>query len=147
MSVIAPSRIASGDIATVAVEGLRARPLRAVLSGLGIALGIAALVAVVGLSSSSKAQVNQQLDALGTNLLTVSAGNTIGGGNAQLPEDAVGMVRRIAPVQQASAVGTTSAKVYRNDHIDANESGGISVRASSLDFPATVSATMAAGSG
>jgi len=124
MSVIAPSRIASGDIATVAVEGLRARPLRAVLSGLGIALGIAALVAVVGLSSSSKAQVNQQLDALGTNLLTVSAGNTIGGGNAQLPEDAVGMVRRIAPVQQASAVGTTSAKVYRNDHIDANESGG-----------------------
>ena len=145
MSVIAPSRIASGDIATVAVEGLRARPLRAVLSGLGIALGIAALVAVVGLSSSSKAQVNQQLDALGTNLLTVSAGNTIGGGNAQLPEDAVGMVRRIGPVQQASAVGTTSAKVYRNDHIDANASGGISVRASSLDFPATVSATMAAG--
>lgn len=145
MTVIAPSRIASGDIASIAVEGLRARPMRAVLSGLGIALGIAALVAVVGLSSSSKAQVNQQLDALGTNLLTVTAGNTIGGGSAQLPVDAVGMVRRIAPVQQASAVGTTSAKVYRNDHIDANESGGISVRASSLDFPSTVSATMAAG--
>lgn len=91
------SRLGPGDGTRVAFEGMRARPMRAVLSGLGIALGIAALVAVVGLSSSSKAQVNQQLDALGTNLLSVSAGNTIRGGASQLPVDAVAMAAGVWP--------------------------------------------------
>lgn len=89
---------------------MRARSTRAVLSGLGIALGIAALVAVVGLSSSSKAQVNQQLDALGTNLLSVSAGNTIGfslpaTANPSAPEE----VRVSRPSDALAATAATDA--------------------------------------
>ncbi len=142
---IEPSRLGPGDGARVAFEGMRARPMRALLSGLGIALGIAALVAVVGLSSSSKAQVNAQLSALGTNLLTVSAGSSITGNSTQLPTDSVAMVARIGPVEKAAAVGNVSAKVYRNDHIDAVETGGIGVRAATQDLQSTVGATMATG--
>ncbi|MCH9817046.1 MAG: ABC transporter permease [Actinomycetia bacterium] len=140
-----PARLAPGDATRVAVEGMRARPLRAALSGLGIALGIAALVAVVGLSESSKAQVNQQLAALGTNLLTATAGNSFGGEQAQLPVDAVAMVERIGPVQQAAGVGSTDARVYRNDKVDPIESGGIGVNAATESLKDTVGLEIAAG--
>ena len=144
-SQIRSSRLAPGDAIRVAFEGMRNRPLRAVLSALGIALGIAALVAVVGLSSSSKAQVNQQLAALGTNLLSVGAGNTIGGDQAQLPKDAVAMVKRIGPVQTASALGSTDAHVYRNDQIDPIQSGGIAVRAATDTLQETIGFEILAG--
>lgn len=140
-----PSRLAPGDAARVALEGMRARPLRAVLSGLGIALGIAALVAVVGLSSSSKAQVAQELDALGTNLLTVSAGNTIGGDSAELPEESIAMVERIGPVYAAAATGSTDAYVYRNQYIDSIETGGLAVRAATLSLQDTIGLQLASG--
>ena len=44
------------------------------LTALGIAIGIAMLVAVVGISASSRADVLAQLDALGTDLLSVAPG-------------------------------------------------------------------------
>ena len=50
--------------------GLHGRPARAVLSAAGIALGIATMVGVLGISNSSRAQLVAQIDALGTNLLT-----------------------------------------------------------------------------
>ncbi len=139
------ARLASGDAVRVALEGMRYRPLRAVLSGLGIALGIAALVAVVGLSASSKEEISQQLDALGTNLLSVSGGSTLGGNTAELPQDAVDMVLRIAPVQTAAALGNTEAKIYRNDRIEDAESGGIGVRAATESLRETIGFSLLAG--
>ena len=58
----------------MALQGLRTRKLRAALSALGIAIGIGAMVAVVGVSSSAQANLLAEIDALGTNLLTVSPG-------------------------------------------------------------------------
>jgi putative ABC transport system permease protein len=142
---IPTSQLAPGDVIRVATAGMRHRPLRAVLSGLGIALGIAALVAVVGLSASSKEQVNRQLDALGTNLLSVSGGTTLGGDTAQLPVESIEMVQRIGPVQSVGALGVTDAKVYRNDRIDKAESGGIAVRAATDDLQTTIGFEVAAG--
>ena len=144
-AVIPTSQLAPGDIVRVATAGMRHRPLRAVLSGLGIALGIAALVAVVGLSASSKEQVNRQLDALGTNLLSVSGGTTLGGNTAQLPVESIEMVQRIGPVQSVGALGVTDANVYRNDRIDKAESGGIAVRAATDDLQTTIGFDVAAG--
>ena len=63
----------------MASVGLRARPLRAALSALGIAIGTAAIVAVLGLSSSSQAGLLAEIDRLGTNLLTVEAGQSLTG--------------------------------------------------------------------
>jgi putative ABC transport system permease protein len=125
--------------------GLRTRPLRAFLSALGIAIGIAAMVSVVGISSSSRAELDRTLAALGTNLLTVAPGSTLFGENATLPDEAVSMISRIGPVTAAAATGTVSAKVYRNDHIPSGQSGGLSVQAAQLKLPQTVGAKIANG--
>ena len=61
------------DWLRVTSVGLRARPLRAALSALGIAIGTAAIAAVLGLSSSSQAGLLAEIDRLGTNMLTVEA--------------------------------------------------------------------------
>jgi len=123
-----PARLAPRDLVRVSASGLRARPLRVLLSALGIAIGIGAMVAVVGISSSSQAQLNAELSRLGTNLLTVSAGKTLVGEDAKLPVESVRMVARIGPVTSASGTGTvTDTRVYRNDHIPADRSGGIVV--------------------
>jgi ABC-type lipoprotein release transport system permease subunit len=73
-------------------SGLRTRPARAVLSALGIAIGIAAMVAVVGISASSHARLNQQLASLGTNMLTAEAGNTLTGEKSKLPPNTIAKV-------------------------------------------------------
>ncbi|MBE1486388.1 ABC transporter permease [Plantactinospora soyae] len=143
---LVPARMRPRDILRVGGVGLRTRPLRAFLSALGIAIGIAAMVSVVGISSSSRAELDRMLESLGTNLLTVSPGNTVFGENAQLPEESVAMVGRIGPVEQVSATGQLSdAKVYRSDQIPAAESGGIATRAARLDLLDTVGTTVTSG--
>ncbi|TMR18293.1 ABC transporter permease [Nonomuraea turkmeniaca] len=135
-----------GDVMRVGAVGLRTRPLRAFLSALGIAIGIAAMVGVVGLSSSSGAELDRTLSALGTNLLTVSSGTTLRGEAAQMPKDAEAMIERIGPVEAASAVAKVSeAKVYRSEQIPEAQTGGISTYAARLDLPATVGATLRSG--
>jgi putative ABC transport system permease protein len=144
--VPAPRRLGLADLVAVGAGGLVARRLRAGLSALGVAIGIAAIVAVVGVSASSKADLLAQLDRLGTNLLTVAPGQTFGGEDATLPKDSVGMIRRIRPVQQAAAVAAVrDTAVYRSDKIPPAETGGLSVAAADLQLPQAVGATVAKG--
>ena len=82
------------DLARLSVVGMRTRKLRAALSALGIALGVAAIVAVLGLSSSSQAGLLNEISQLGTNLLTVANGQTLSGEAAELPVAAPGMIAR-----------------------------------------------------
>ncbi|WP_222853320.1 ABC transporter permease [Fodinicola acaciae] len=141
------SRLRGADLARVGGYGLRARPLRILLSALGIAIGIASMTAVVGISTSSQAQLNRQLDLLGTNLLRVTAGQDLAKGQrATLPDTAPSMIRRIGPVTAASATGAVpDANVYRTDRIPVVESNSIAVLAADLDLPSTVRATTASG--
>jgi putative ABC transport system permease protein len=144
--VPAPRRLGLRDLVLVGAGGLATRRLRAALSALGVAIGIAAIVAVLGISQSSKADLLAQLDRLGTNLLTVAPGQTFGGDTAVLPLQAVGMIRRIRPVQQAAAVATVSnTAIYRNDRIPSEETGGLSVAAADLKLPQAVGATLHRG--
>ncbi|MGC5288965.1 ABC transporter permease [Micromonospora sp. DT231] len=146
MATLTPARLGPADILRVGGVGLRTRPLRAFLSALGIAIGIAAMIAVVGISSSSRAELDRALDALGTNLLTVEPGNTLFGADAQLPDESIAMIGRIGPVTEVSATGQVSdAKVYRSDRIPAAETGGIATRAARLDLLGTVGAELASG--
>ena len=101
---VPPSRLRLGDVGRVGVSGLRSRKLRSALSALGIAIGIASLVGVLGLSESSKSDLLDQLSALGTNLLVVQAGSGFGFGDASLPETATGMVDRVGTVEQVAAM-------------------------------------------
>ena len=121
------SRLRGIDIWPLAVLGLASRPARAILSALGVALGIATMVAVLGISSSSRAQLIAEIDALGTNLLTVTPGQSFSGQQAVLPVTATAMVARIGPVIGASAIGDVTANVYRNDRISLADTNAITV--------------------
>jgi putative ABC transport system permease protein len=145
-AALRPARLSPADLMRVGGVGLRTRPLRAFLSALGIAIGIAAMVAVVGISSSSREDLDRQLATLGTNLLTVAPGQDMFGGSAHLPDEAIPMIGRIGPVRSVTAVGKVSgANVYRNDKIPTAESGGLSAMAARLDLLGTVGATVAHG--
>ncbi|WP_233604444.1 ABC transporter permease [Micromonospora sp. HM5-17] len=143
---LTPARLRPGDVLRVGSAGLRTRPLRAFLSALGIAIGIAAMVAVVGISSSSRVELDRQLEALGTNLLTVAPGNTLSGGDARLPVESVRMIARIGPVQQVAATGKIpDTAIYRSDRIPEVQTGGLTVLAAHLNLLETVGAHLADG--
>lgn len=142
---LAPSRLRPADLARVASVGLRTRRLRAALSALGIAIGIAAMVAVLGISESSKAGLIAELDQLGTNLLTVGPGQTFFGEAAELPAAADRAVRNLASVRDAAAVTTVAATVRRNPYIEAAETSGITVDATDRSLLSTLGGHVAAG--
>ncbi|MEV0146837.1 MULTISPECIES: ABC transporter permease [unclassified Nonomuraea] len=140
-----PARLSPADVLRVGAAGLRARPTRVVLSALGIAIGIATMVAVIGISSSSREQLMRQLDRLGTNLLTVSPGRTMFGEEAELPVTAVDMVKRVGPVRTASATGSVKATVRRTDRIPEAVTSGISVQAATTELLTTLEGSVAKG--
>lgn len=129
-AVLRPARLRPADIVRLGGTGLRTRPLRVFLSALGIAIGVAAMVAVVGISSSSRAEVDRKLDQLGTNMLRVAPGQTPEGETTRLPKEAVPMIGRIGPVQQVTATGTVKgAAVYRNEHVPVGRTSSVEVAA------------------
>jgi putative ABC transport system permease protein len=139
------SRLLPADVARVGAVGLRTRRLRAALSALGVAIGIASMVAVLGLSESSRAGLVRQLDELGTNLLTVAPGQRLGGGAATLPRAAPATIGRIAGVRRVSSVRALDATVRRSDRIDPAETGGIGVAAADPTLLATLGGRMVRG--
>jgi putative ABC transport system permease protein len=140
-----PPRLSLSDVARVASVGLRTRRLRAALSALGIAIGVAAIVAVLGFSASSRAGLLAEIDRLGTNLLTVTNGQTLFGQTAELPLAAPGMIARIGPVLQVQSTGSTNANVYRSPLIPSVNTNGLAVQAASLGLPAAVGTSVAQG--
>jgi putative ABC transport system permease protein len=140
------ARLAPHELLWVALQGLRQRRLRAALSALGVAIGIGAMVAVVGVSASSQANLLAEIDSLGTNLLTVTPGTTFLGSNEVLPDTAVGTILHMPNVQLASAVYQVSnANVLRTSFVPAEETGGIGVDAAGTGLLKAVSDTMSSG--
>ena len=140
-----PARLRIADLARLAGVGIRTRKLRAALSALGIAIGVAAIVAVLGLSSSSAAGLNAEIAALGTNLLTVQPGQNLSGGTAELPLAAPAMISRLPGVYQVQSTGATDVNVYRSPLIPSVNTNALSVNASTLSLPATAGTSLAHG--
>jgi putative ABC transport system permease protein len=130
----------------VASVGLRARPLRAALSALGIAIGTAAIVAVLGLSSSSQAGVLAEIDRLGTNLLTLEAGQSVTGQPSKLPLEAPARITHLDDVQLVAHTALVKGRsVYRSRLIPATNTGGLQVRATSLNLLSVLNCGLARG--
>ncbi len=139
-------RLQLSDLTRLSTIGLRTRKLRAALSGLGIAIGVAAIVAVLGLSSSSQAGLLNEINRLGTNLLTVTNGQSITGAPAELPTTAPAMIGRIPGVQQVQTTGTVSgANAYRSPYIPSIDTNALTVQAASLDLLSVVATSIAQG--
>ena len=142
---LVPSKLHGADVLRTASVGLHTRKLRAALSALGIMIGIAAMVGVLGLSESSKSDLLAQLDRLGTNLLTVQAGTGIGIGSGELPEEAAGMISRVGPVEQTSTISAVDANVYKSDYVPEGQTGGITVQAVDVNLLDTLAGSVADG--
>jgi putative ABC transport system permease protein len=147
ITLLTPRRLASADLLRLSSVGLRTRKLRAALSALGIAIGVAAIVAVLGLSASSQAGLLAEIDRLGTNMLTVSNGQTLFGQPAELPTQAPAMIGRIAgvtAVQDTAYVATVN--VYRSPLIPAIDTNALTVQAASLGLLSVTGDALAHGS-
>ena len=146
-ATLVPARLTSGDLARVASVGVRTRRLRAALSALGIAIGVAAIVAVLGLSSSSQAGLLAEIDQLGTNLLTATTGTGFTGQPTPLPLTAPAMIGRIDGVQNLATTGTiASSNAYRSPLVPSIDTNAIQVQAASLNLLPLVATTVAEGS-
>jgi len=144
-NALKPSRLRLSDVILEGAGGLSTRKTRTALSALGIMLGIAAMVGVLGLSESSQADLTRRIEALGTNLLTVSPGQGFGGGDGALPESAAGSIGRIGPVQRTADVVVLDHAVLRNDVMNPNETGGLTAVAADLDLVDTLNGKVAVG--
>ncbi len=140
------ARLPPHELFGIALQGLRVRRLRAALSALGIAIGIGAMVAVVGVSASSQANLLATIDSLGTNLLTVAPGTTFFGSNEVLPDTAVPMINHMQNVDSAVAVyQVSSATVLRTPYVPSEQTGGIGVDAAGNNMPQVVGTSVASG--
>jgi len=143
--ILEPSKLHFMDLLRAATIGKRTRKQRAALSALGIMIGIAAMVAVLGLSQSSQAELLAQLERLGTNLITVEPDQGLGRGAGTLPAEATDMIARISPIEETSMISAVNTNVYRNDLITAGLTGGISVQAVDQDLLHVIGGTVADG--
>jgi len=135
MSLEKRSRLRVADLFALGFHGSRARPGRAVLSSLGIAIGIAAMISVIGISTSSQALVNDKLASLGTNMLTVTAGTDMYGKDAKLPLESVAQLKRIPGVIHAGSTSVLEkVHIFRNSEIEISRTGGLSVATADLDL-------------
>jgi putative ABC transport system permease protein len=145
-TAIPVKKLRLSDLGRLSTVGLRTRKLRAGLSALGIAIGVAAIVAVLGLSSSASAGLLNEISSLGTNLLVVENGQTLSGTTAELPEAAPAMIARINGVTQVEETAAVSGDVYRSPLIPTIDTNAIGIDAASLGLLGTVGTTVAEGS-
>jgi putative ABC transport system permease protein len=139
------SRLRAVDVLTAGTVGLRARRLRAAFSALGICIGIAAIVGVLGVTQSSEADLLAQIDRLGTNLLTVERGQGVTGDEGPLPLTAPSMIGVLPGVQLTSSTATLPGGVYRTDLVPPFETGGIGLRATDTSLLRTLQASLLEG--
>jgi len=139
------SRLRPRDVLATGTVGIRTRRARSAFTALGIAIGIASMVAVMGISSSSKADLLAELDLLGTNLLQIQPGQNTFGEAATMSPDAPSMIRRIGPVQSASSIAAVNATVQRSDVVPSSTKNGIQLLATEVNLTETLGASAAAG--
>jgi putative ABC transport system permease protein len=69
-----------GSTFNIAFRALRRNKMRSVLTALGIIIGVAAVIAMVGIGNGAKAQVEAQIASLGQNVIIISSGSTTASG-------------------------------------------------------------------
>ena len=139
------SRLRVTDAIELSLTGLKARPGRTALTALGIAFGIAAIVAVLGISASGREALLQQLDKLGTNLVRITPGAGVFGNADGLPAESPDMLGRVGPVEQVTSTALLDVTVLKNDLVPPLETGGLSVLATPNNLPQVLNTDLVAG--
>jgi putative ABC transport system permease protein len=132
-----------------ATLGPRTRLVRAALSALGIAIGVAALVALQGIPASQQAEIRAEMDRQGANLIVVYPGKDgpeFDAPEVPLPLEAPAMVQRIGPVEAVLVRrDLPEVAVYRNNLIPEGQSGSLAAAVADGDLPGALNVNLAEG--
>jgi putative ABC transport system permease protein len=132
------------DLLSLGFARLRNRPMRAVLAALGISIGIATMLVVIGIPASSQQAVVDDLAALGPNLLRAQAlPDQVTNKEAGMPPESVAMAGRVGPVEQVSGVANVHAEVRRTDYN--TQGSGITTLAATPDLLNVLGGTVHSG--
>jgi putative ABC transport system permease protein len=137
-----------GNILKVAFRALSRNKLRSLLTALGIIIGVACVVATIGIGEGARVQAENQLRSLGTNFLMVMPGTITSSGaragigsSSKLSEDDVEALRReVSTVSYVSASIRTVAQV-----IYGNQNWSTSIQGAEVDWPLIRSWNVASG--
>ena len=138
----------TGNTLKVAFRALARNKLRSLLTALGIIIGVACVVAVVGIGEGARIQSEDRLKSLGTNFLMVMPGTITSSGaraglgsSSKLSEDDVDAIRREVPsVSYISASIRTVGQV-----IYGNQNWSTSIQGAQVDWPLVRSWNLASG--
>ena len=139
------NKLKTRDLFFVALYGVKARRGRAAMTSIGIGIGIAAIVAVTGISSSGKADLLATPESFGTNLIKASPQAGFFGSQESLPEGVVGMVERIGPVEEVTSTSRANLLVRRTNFISEYEGGGISTVVTSNELLEVIGGNLSEG--
>ena len=119
-----------GEIILVALGAIRANKLRSLLTMLGIVIGVAAVITMVALGSGAQKAVQDQIERLGTNLLTVYPGQSFMRGVASgervslTVDDAKALEHTSAVIANVvPEIGGNQQVKYGNQNINVNVNG------------------------
>jgi putative ABC transport system permease protein len=138
----------NGSILKVAFRALNRNKLRSLLTALGIIIGVACVVATIGIGEGARVQAETQLKSLGTNFLMVFPGTVTSGGaragigsSSKLSEEDVDAIRReVGSVSYVSSNIRTVAQV-----IYGNQNWSTSIQGTEVDWPLIRSWNVASG--
>jgi len=144
-ATINSSRVNLRDSIVLGTLGLRTRKTRTLLTALGIAIGIAAMISVLGLTSSSDAQLKAELDALGPNLIEITPGDSFTSAEVSFPSETSKVVQRVGTVESSAAVYEVEASVRRTELIPKQQTGGMAVLAVGPELLSMIDGVVATG--
>jgi|TARA_B110000263_G_scaffold249774_1_gene268457 putative ABC transport system permease protein len=144
-ATINSSRVTLRDSIVLGTLGLRTRKTRTLLTALGIAIGIAAMISVLGITSSSDAQLKAELDALGPNLIEITPGDSFTSAEVSFPSETSKVVQRIGTVESSAAVYEVEASVRRTELIPKQQTGGMAVLAVDPELLSMIDGVVATG--
>ncbi|HAN08846.1 MAG TPA: ABC transporter permease [Acidimicrobiaceae bacterium] len=144
-ATINSSRVNLRDSIVLGTLGLRTRKTRTLLTALGIAIGIAAMISVLGITSSSDAQLKAELDALGPNLIEITPGDSFTSAEVSFPSETSKVVQRVGTVESSAAVYEVEASVRRTELIPKQQTGGMAVLAVGPELLSMIDGVVATG--
>jgi putative ABC transport system permease protein len=143
------------DILQIAWEGMWANKLRALLTALGVIIGVAAVIVMVGVSAGTEATIADQITSLGTNLLFIQpnvtafragTGGPAGGGATGGPpgltyDDAIAIGAQVSGIEGVATDRTSNQTVKYGSLVVE----GVSVVGTTVDYPAVRDVPVAVG--
>jgi putative ABC transport system permease protein len=109
-----------GEIVKVAIQSIRANKLRAALTMLGVIIGVAAVITVVALSTGAQKAVEERIQALGANLLSIYPGQSFFGGRASEQRVSLTTDDSDALERDATTISGVVPEMQRNLQVELN---------------------------